>query len=357
VRRFEFVGGGSNKFWEIGQSDSEVTVHFGRIGTNGQAQTKDLGSWDAAAERVRKLIREKIAEGYVEVGGGEPKVASGTGFLRPHTFPPYEVPTLPGDGPVTIGGVQIPTGRSLRADPKFARPGLATISGPVLWATDAPMAGAGRTLYELRQGSALVNLVPILLSGLSDDPKRPWNSGEFSPTDPRSIDFFDAAAELGKAWQANFSDEEDQVVASAQPFGIEFPGLASPPAITNQISDDGDLLDKMNSRRVALVAAMRPADAITAIGWMGAVNVHDDPALMSAVLRSWEIRWHARVVEIGFDTLTLTVGNPPLDERTSLALAAEHMAFCPDNIWQGSETLVAYARSLLRNRRWDFWWD
>jgi hypothetical protein len=90
---------------------------------------------------------------------------------------------------------------------------------------------------------------------------------------------------------------------------------------------------------------------------MGAANVHQDPVLMSAVLRSWEDRWAARVVEIGFDTLTLTVGIPPRDRQRALALAAEHFAFCPDNITQGAGTVAAYAESLRNSPVWTFWWD
>jgi DNA ligase 1 len=39
VRRFEFVGGSSSKFWEIRVSGNQAVVRFGRIGTNGQTQT------------------------------------------------------------------------------------------------------------------------------------------------------------------------------------------------------------------------------------------------------------------------------------------------------------------------------
>src|SRR2546428_14095471 len=64
VRRFEFVGGGSAKFWEIRSNGAEVTVRFGRLGTNGQTQTKDLGSESAAFGRMARLINEKLARGY-----------------------------------------------------------------------------------------------------------------------------------------------------------------------------------------------------------------------------------------------------------------------------------------------------
>ena len=41
------------------------------------------------------------------------------------------------------------------------------------------------------------------------------------------------------------------------------------------------------------------------------------------------------------------------------AVAAEHFAFCPDNITQGDhETLRAYTEhAVLGQRVWSFWWD
>lgn len=354
--------GTSNKYWEISQDGNEVTVHFGRIGSEGQTQTKDYGSREDAAERVRKLVAEKLREGYVEVAGSGPRPGDLLGFVQPRTLPPYEVPTLPDDGPLAVGNVRLPAGRRLRADPQYA-PKAATIDQPVIWATTTPVDFAGRSVYWLRQDAAALNLVPVMLGGLDDDPRRPWDSGEFCPADPRRAIFFDVAAELAQGWRAGTEgvDPEDQeVLAPVRPYGKSFPGMAAQPAHAQDVRSDGDVLDQVRGRRVALVAAERPADIVASTGWMGAVNLHDDPALLSAVLRSWEIRWYARVVEIGFATLTLTVGNPPRDEKTALGVAAEHFAFCPDNIWQGTpgvNTIGAYARGLVKNRTWHFWWD
>ena len=65
-RYFEFVEGSSSKFWEIAQNGNEVTVRFGRIGTNGQTQTKTLADADAATRHAEKLIKEKTGKGYQE---------------------------------------------------------------------------------------------------------------------------------------------------------------------------------------------------------------------------------------------------------------------------------------------------
>ncbi|HET6878888.1 MAG TPA: DNA ligase [Pirellulales bacterium] len=66
TRHFEFVEGGSAKFWEISSSGTDVTVRFGRLGTQGQTQTKNFADAEAAERHVEKLIGEKTKKGYVE---------------------------------------------------------------------------------------------------------------------------------------------------------------------------------------------------------------------------------------------------------------------------------------------------
>lgn len=65
-RYFEFVGGTSAKFWEATVSGNEVTVRFGRIGTQGQTQTRTLPDAEAAGRHAEKLIASKTAKGYRE---------------------------------------------------------------------------------------------------------------------------------------------------------------------------------------------------------------------------------------------------------------------------------------------------
>lgn len=66
TRHFEFVEGGSAKFWEISVNGNDVIVRFGRMGTQGQTQTKAFDNADAAARHAEKLIGEKRKKGYVE---------------------------------------------------------------------------------------------------------------------------------------------------------------------------------------------------------------------------------------------------------------------------------------------------
>jgi DNA ligase 1 len=66
TRHFELVEGKSSKFWEISVADCDVTVRFGRIGTQGQTQVKSFTAAAAAARHTEKLIDEKTKKGYVE---------------------------------------------------------------------------------------------------------------------------------------------------------------------------------------------------------------------------------------------------------------------------------------------------
>jgi predicted DNA-binding WGR domain protein len=66
TRYFEFIGGGSRKFWEITLAGNAYTVRFGRIGTDGQSKTKQFGDAKAAARDAERLIAEKVGKGYME---------------------------------------------------------------------------------------------------------------------------------------------------------------------------------------------------------------------------------------------------------------------------------------------------
>jgi len=66
VRHFEFVGGASQKFWEISLSGNSFTVRFGRIGTAGQSQAKSFADEARAKHEAESLIAEKVKKGYVE---------------------------------------------------------------------------------------------------------------------------------------------------------------------------------------------------------------------------------------------------------------------------------------------------
>jgi len=108
---------------------------------------------------------------------------------------------------------------------------------------------------------------------------------------------------------------------------------------------------------LAIVPAGRPADAVAALGWKGTCNLHDDAIGLSSVLRSWEDRFGAVLVEIDFMTLWLSVAAPPRTQQECRAVAAEHFAFCPDVDSEDPRPLRRYASTLAGRSWWRFWWD
>jgi predicted DNA-binding WGR domain protein len=86
MRRFEFIQGTSNKFWEISIQATEVTIRFGRIGTSGTVQTKSFVDVTQTEAEAAKLIRQKTGKGYIEVVAGTdpaPAVNAAAGHKSP----------------------------------------------------------------------------------------------------------------------------------------------------------------------------------------------------------------------------------------------------------------------------------
>jgi len=63
---FEFEDEKSSKFWQIEVEDESFTVTFGKIGTDGQTQTKDFDTEEQCLKEAQKLIDEKLKKGYVD---------------------------------------------------------------------------------------------------------------------------------------------------------------------------------------------------------------------------------------------------------------------------------------------------
>jgi Domain of unknown function (DUF4253) len=213
----------------------------------------------------------------------------------------------------------------------------------------------------LRDRLAGTGLVPVLLSGLKGQPERPWDVGELEPCVPGSVDDLDAAALLEEMWDSAVPIPEEDEAADAEllaPYSRAFPGLSA--SAGPQIGADnvaGAMASLPPPLRLGLVAASRPADVPAITGWMGAGNYIDTPSPLASVLRSWEDRFGARLVHLGFDTMNLLVERPVPSNEAALAVAAEHFAFCPDNVYQGAGSIRRYAAALPGAAIWSFWWD
>jgi hypothetical protein len=258
--------------------------------------------------------------------------------------------------------VSLPAGRTVRGEEGGG-------DHPVLWLSD--QAAPSGLWPRLHAEHERCGLWPLLLDSLPVDAARPWQDGDLWPARMSSPGQHDAERLLA-GWWSDYSEPADQHdplspaerLAVTAPYGRRWPGLApsgqprtTPAAQADACADA--LLRAHPAMRLGLVPADRGSDALTAAGWQGAANYTNDTAELSAVLRTWEHRFGARMIGVGFSELHLSIAAPPSTAAEALAVAAEHFAFCPDNIWQGAPpyTLAGYAQRLVDSSMWTFWWD
>ncbi|HWS26893.1 MAG TPA: WGR domain-containing protein, partial [Xanthomonadales bacterium] len=112
MRRFECVEGSASKFWEVSVSGDALTVRYGRIGSNGQTQTKSFASAAKAQAEHDKLIREKTGKGYVEVSAG-----SAVATKAAEQAPLYTSKSTSGSGtaPASVAPSVLATGAAIDA--------------------------------------------------------------------------------------------------------------------------------------------------------------------------------------------------------------------------------------------------
>jgi hypothetical protein len=244
-----------------------------------------------------------------------------------------------------VGGVALPAGRLVVPDEMQGSAG----PGPVSWISDAPLPDVAGVWSRLAAAFGQTGLWPLVV--VAEDAERMAEIFLETTLDPRG----DAGAVLSRWWTENTGDDDEFDRATYAPFGRRFPGLA--PRTAGERPTSIDTLVAGASGHLGLVGAHRPADVLAATFWTGAANYDADAADQSTVLRSWEDRFDAYIVGLGFDTVTLAVARPPRDAAAARGVAAEHMAFCPDNIWQGVGTISEYAESIIGEPLWTFWWD
>ncbi|MGW2562877.1 DUF4253 domain-containing protein [Streptomyces sp. NPDC001514] len=224
---------------------------------------------------------------------------------------------------------------------------------PSYWYAEGP--AEHDTWARLLPARESAGMHPVLLT----DEKALFADQTAEPDDHDSEEVLES---LWEYVQAEDGDEDD--ADTIAPFTTQWPGLApagefvnDPDATAARVAAALLEADRLPGARAGLVPVRRGADIPAALGWIGSCN-HTDPGVLSAVLRSWEDRFGIRVVALSFDRLDVSVAAPPRTMTHALAVAAEHHAFCPDNVWQGYETMRAYAaEAVLGKAHWTFWWD
>jgi hypothetical protein len=264
-------------------------------------------------------------------------------------FRPVVPGRLPGRGRVVVAGVQL-VGRPITAHPGGE-------NAPVMWVTDDVQLDAGICWMQLFSDYPRTGLYPVVLpepdSGA--DNGQPWLDGELDTVHRTSPDRLGSpSALLTRLYREQLSQFGGPRAATDPP--RRFPGLARtsvgwfPSAVVHSVGPH--LLG-----RIGLIPVARPADLPYAIGWEGPAN-YFDAGYVTAVLRSWEDRFGAFAIQVGLDYVDLGVTDPPDTLPEARRAAAETIALCPDEYYQGdSDNFDDFARSLIDSHSWECWWD
>lgn len=79
---------------------------------------------------------------------------------------------------------------------------------------------------------------------------------------------------------------------------------------------------------------------------------------IGSVLRSWEDRFGARLLNVGPGAeIRLLVERPPRTRGTAEKIAAEHSVFCTECAGRGLRDIDQIADALVGAPFWTFWWD
>jgi Domain of unknown function (DUF4253) len=75
------------------------------------------------------------------------------------------------------------------------------------------------------------------------------------------------------------------------------------------------------------------------------------------VLRSWEDRFGARLLQVGLAEIRLLAGRPPRTIEAAHHVTAEHYAFCNECGTNDLRDIAGITANPLDSPIWIFWWD
>ncbi|RCW38810.1 uncharacterized protein DUF4253 [Halopolyspora algeriensis] len=233
---------------------------------------------------------------------------------------------------------------------------------PLCWISDDPPSAP--LVAALRADHSRSGLWPLLLCDDTEVYGERCTVGVVAPEPLEHIDRWQAHQVMTRIWDGLCQADSELGPAyeadSLAPFDHSCPGTAA----AGSLLADPDILANQqiprfidDETRLALVPVQRGADVLTVLGWSGAANHVSRTAGLSAMLRSWEERFGARVLRLGPDRLDISVAAPPHDTEHAAAVAAEHWTFAPDRVMQESGSIAAHAKEIRGRRSWSFWWE
>ena len=244
---------------------------------------------------------------------------------------------------------------------------------PTMWQSDGRVADPVG-LWEYCDRSAAATGIWPVLSGFGDyQPIYPW-----PPRTPARVEDVGLERELRAMWEAlrtrqaegppsrDFFPDHDIYASVLEDWPLQWPPYDQWPGLAPAVPDSGQDSAEVNRRvlgealagpspvrpYLALVRAERPADIPAVMAWDAEAPLE----LLSAMLRSWEDRFGARVVAFEGATLHVSVARPPVMAADASLVAFEHVLLGDDN-HRGELHYSNYAESLVGDHHWQFWWD
>ena len=176
-REFQYKDTKSEKFWMIDLEGSEHTVRYGKVGTQGQSQTKTFDTPALARKSYEKLIAEKLKKGYVEISGAgevvetqaDPSTSLSSDCSPSLTPPPATQSTELSQWESSLNEDQMPKDQ-LPKDLLAQISQIVLVAKPVTWVTSSDLPqltirvtteDGSSTLYGLTEHQILAILVAL----------------------------------------------------------------------------------------------------------------------------------------------------------------------------------------------------
>jgi predicted DNA-binding WGR domain protein len=272
LRRFEFVGGSSAKFWEADVEGASFVVTFGRLGAAGQRKAKAFATEAEARRECEKKIAEKLREGYREVGaGGAPAAAAPAG----PAWPERRVTSAPSPAHV--------------AEAVGALGALGAALGRRSWVVGRAVRRAGRALEPLgglppEASGAFTTALDAVIGRVTSARGRLPLADALSLLGRLDVRFFRRALGLWGAGAGRDAAAVAWLGAQAEALGDDEAALR----VGLLATDRGRHPAGWRRRREALwppLAEHLGARGATVVGWVGALDAGGDAALGARLRR------------------------------------------------------------------------